>query len=126
VDFLCALTDDPDAAGVPDVTPETVLRHGTGQKPSFHGVITEYSGEAVGFLLCHFNYWAEDALPSLHMADLFVREAARGWKVGIGADDESHPDIPPEWRQTDVVDRLAPEPGGHRFLQESGRSLRRG
>ncbi len=82
-DYLRDLDEDPEAFEQTPFPPQTILRHGFGKRPWFHGLIAEHDGKAVGYLLYHFGYWAEDALPSLHVADLFVREAARGRKIGF-------------------------------------------
>ena len=82
-DYLRSLDEEPEAFEQAPFPPQTILRHGFGKRPWFHGLIAEHDGKLVGYLLYHFGYWAEDALPSLHVADLFVREAARGRKIGF-------------------------------------------
>lgn len=45
-------------------------------------LIAEFESAAAGYLLYHFGYWLDDAQPTLHVADLFVRETARGKGAG--------------------------------------------
>lgn len=81
-DYLNALDDDPAEATPPPLTTENYRRDGFGREPRFHGLIAELDGAPVGYLLYYLGYWAEDAATCLHVADLFVREAARGRGIG--------------------------------------------
>ena len=81
-DFLNALETDPEGAGPPALTAEGYRRDGFGPRPWFQGLVAELDGAPVGYLLYYLGYWADDAAPCLHVADLFVREAARGRGAG--------------------------------------------
>ena len=62
---------------------EALERDGFGAEPAFRGLVAEFSGEVVGFLLHHAGYDTDAACRLLFVVDLYVTESARG--RGIGA-----------------------------------------
>jgi len=89
-EFIDALDAMPVTADVPEIaepddiilSPEILARDIFSAQPLAHVLMAEQGGEALGYLMYHFGYWPADAAPSLHVVDLFVREAAR--KCGVG------------------------------------------
>ncbi len=57
-------------------------RDGFGANPAFHGIIAEGQQGADGYLLYHDGYDTDAASRVLFVADLFVRQRARGLGVG--------------------------------------------
>jgi GNAT superfamily N-acetyltransferase len=64
------------------LTAEALRRDGFGADPWFSGLLAEQDGAPVGYMLYHFGYWADRAARTLVVADLFVRETARGQGAG--------------------------------------------
>lgn len=75
---------DPKESPLPKFAAETLHRHLFGPQPLVHGLLARRADRAIGYLIYYFGYFAEEATPALHIADLFVREDARGSKVGLG------------------------------------------
>jgi GNAT superfamily N-acetyltransferase len=80
--YLAALDDGPPGQAYTPLDAERFVADGFGEAPLFACLIAERDGAPAGYLLYHFGYSAEDALPTLHVADLFVRDAARRHGVG--------------------------------------------
>ena len=59
-----------------------ILAHGFGKQRWFELLIAERDGRALGCLMYHYGYCAEDPAPCLYIAGLFVRAGAR--RQGIG------------------------------------------
>lgn len=59
-----------------------ILAHGFGERRWFELLMAERDGRALGCLMYHYGYWAEDPAPCLYLAGLFVRAEAR--RQGIG------------------------------------------
>lgn len=75
---------DPHDQSGPAVTQsaEAFLRNGFGDDPCHACLIAEQEGRALGYLLYFFGYWSSHAARALFVADLFVREEARGQGAG--------------------------------------------
>ena len=76
---LSRLGEPPEPAAL---TTEALHRDGFGDDPWFKALLAEDAGAPVGYLLYHFGYWPDHAARTLMVADLFVRDAARGQGVG--------------------------------------------
>jgi GNAT superfamily N-acetyltransferase len=76
---LAAYEREPEAAVI---TEADILRDGFGERPYFHVVIAEWSGQPAGFALYFFNYSTWQGRPGLYLEDLFVRPALRGRGIG--------------------------------------------
>ncbi|HQU72588.1 MAG TPA: GNAT family N-acetyltransferase [Calditrichia bacterium] len=64
-------------------TAADILKYGFGENPVFHSVIAESeSGEALGFALYFFKFSTFAGRPTLHLEDLYVREAHRSRGIG--------------------------------------------
>jgi ribosomal protein S18 acetylase RimI-like enzyme len=61
---------------------EAYLRDGFGPKPAFAGLVAEFDGNVIGYLLYHFGYDSDRAARNLHIVDLYVGFAGR--KRGAG------------------------------------------
>jgi GNAT superfamily N-acetyltransferase len=59
------------------LTAETCLRDGFGDNPAFTGLVAEYDGKVIGYLIYHFGYDSDAAARTLHIADLFVDRTER-------------------------------------------------
>jgi GNAT superfamily N-acetyltransferase len=59
-----------------------ILAHGFGERRWFELLIAERGDRALGCLMYHYGYWAEDPAPCLYIAGLFVRAEARRQGVG--------------------------------------------
>jgi GNAT superfamily N-acetyltransferase len=70
------------AEGEVTATEAALLRDGFGDRPRFHVVLAEWSGEAVGFAFYFFNYSTWQARMGLYLEDLFVVPERRGWGFG--------------------------------------------
>lgn len=74
---------DPEEGPSPPYFDEAdILAHGFGERRWFELLMAERAGRAVGCLMYHYGYWAEDPAPCLYIAGLFVRAEAR--RQGIG------------------------------------------
>ncbi len=60
----------------------TVERDGFGENPAFKLLVSDVTGEVVGYLMYYFGYDSDRATRMLHVADLFVRSADRMRGVG--------------------------------------------
>src|SRR6266446_9489899 len=60
-----------------NLTAETYLRDGFSSQPVFTGLVAEDKGRVIGYLLYHFGYDSDAAVPNLHIADLYVDSEAR-------------------------------------------------
>jgi GNAT superfamily N-acetyltransferase len=76
---LATYEREPDAVVA---TLESFVRHGFGDRPLFHVLIAEWSGELAGFALYFFGFSTWTGAPVLYLEDLFVRPEHR--KRGIG------------------------------------------
>jgi GNAT superfamily N-acetyltransferase len=76
---LAEYEKEPDAAVV---TEGDILRDGFGERPYFHVVVAEWSGQPAGYALYFFNYSTWLGRPGLYLEDLFVRPALRGHGIG--------------------------------------------
>jgi GNAT superfamily N-acetyltransferase len=63
-------------------TEEDLLRDGFGERPFFHALIAEWTGEPAGFAFYFFQYSTWTGGPVLYLEDLFVTPSHR--KRGIG------------------------------------------
>jgi len=81
-DYINGLNRPGDAAEPAALTVEALRRDGFGDDPWFSVLMAERGGAPVGYLLYHFGYWSDRAARALVVADLFVREAARGQGAG--------------------------------------------
>jgi GNAT superfamily N-acetyltransferase len=79
INSLCQPGDAPEPAAL---TVEALRRDGFGDDPWFSVLVAERAGVPVGYLLYHFGYWSDRAARALMVANLFVREAARGQGAG--------------------------------------------
>lgn len=77
---LALFEREPDAVVA---TREDFLRDGFGPSPLFHVLLARHRGEVAGFAFYFFKYSTWRGRPSLHLEDLFVREAHR--KHGIAS-----------------------------------------
>ena len=57
-------------------------RDGFGSDQAFRGLVMEYAGVVVGYLLYHDGYDTDAACRVLFVADLFVTKEARGQGIG--------------------------------------------
>jgi GNAT superfamily N-acetyltransferase len=80
--YLRSLADDPEVDVVMPQTADTFLTHAFGADPCFACEIARLAGTPAGYLSHFIGYDAEFALRTLFIADVFVREAARGKRVG--------------------------------------------
>lgn len=80
--YLDTLGEPGDAPEPTALTAEALRRDGFGDDPWFNVLLAERAGAPVGYLLYYFGYWPDRAARALVVADLFVREAARGQGVG--------------------------------------------
>jgi len=60
-----------------NLTAETYLRFGFGSRPAFAGLVAEDNGSVIGYLLYHFGFDSDTAVPNLHIVDLYVDVSAR-------------------------------------------------
>jgi GNAT superfamily N-acetyltransferase len=77
---LATYEREPDAV---IATEEDYLRDGFGERPMFHVLLAEWSGEPVGFALYFFAYSTWTGTPVLFLEDLFVEPAHRKKRIGI-------------------------------------------
>jgi len=56
---------------------ERYLRDGFGPAPAFAGLVAESEERLLGYLLYHPGYDVDEAIRTLHVIDLYVREDAR-------------------------------------------------
>ncbi len=77
-DYLRALGDTTEFK----LTAETCLRDGFGENPAFEGLVATVDGGVIGYLLYHMGYDSDRAQRTLHLADLYVDEAARRQGAG--------------------------------------------
>jgi ribosomal protein S18 acetylase RimI-like enzyme len=61
---------------------EEYLRDGFGLQPAFRGLVAEYQGHVIGYLLYHFGYDSDGAFSNLHVVDLYVDSQER--RKGVG------------------------------------------
>lgn len=64
------------------LTAGAYLRDGFGTAPAFAGLVAEYEGNVIGYLLYHFGYDSDAATRNMHIVDLYVEHAVR--KRGVG------------------------------------------
>jgi GNAT superfamily N-acetyltransferase len=77
---LAAYEREPDAVVA---TEGDYLRDGFGERPFFHVLLAEWSGDAVGLAFYFFAYSTWTGTPVLFLEDLFVEPAHRGKRIGI-------------------------------------------
>ena len=65
------------------ITEADLARDGFGPQPKFHALIAEWDGQTAGYAL-FFDIYSTWRGRQIFLEDLFVREAFRGRKVGIG------------------------------------------
>ncbi len=59
-----------------------LVKHGFGTKPLFSALIVEDNGEAVGYTIFSYGFWADSFQGMVFMTDLFVRQAWRSQGLG--------------------------------------------
>ena len=59
------------------------VRHGFGDRPSFHALLAEAEGDVAGFALYFFGFSTWRGSPVLYLEDLFVRPQHRKQRVGL-------------------------------------------
>lgn len=62
--------------------PETLVRHGFGERPLFRAILAERGGEALGMVIFYPDYSTHRGEPGLYVQDIWVEEPARG--LGLG------------------------------------------
>lgn len=62
--------------------PETLMRHGFGERPLFRAILAEDAGKPLGMVLFYPDYSTHRGEPGLYVQDIWVEEAARG--LGLG------------------------------------------
>lgn len=65
------------------ITEADLARDGFGPQPKFHALVAEWDGQPAGYAL-FFDIYSTWRGRQMFLEDLFVREAFRGRKVGIG------------------------------------------
>ncbi len=80
VKALAVYEKEPES--VVEMTEESFLAHGFGERPYFECLLAELDGEAVGLALFFHNYSTWAAKPGIYLEDLFVEERARGHGLG--------------------------------------------
>lgn len=65
------------------------LRDGFGPAPGFAGLVAESGAQLLGYLLYHPGYDADEAIRTVHVIDLYVRESARRLGVARALMDEA-------------------------------------
>src|SRR5258708_39841420 len=63
------------------ITEEVLARDGVGDNPKFRALIAACDGQPAAFAL-FFGRYSTWPGPALHLADLFVRDAFRGKRIG--------------------------------------------
>jgi GNAT superfamily N-acetyltransferase len=58
------------------------LRDGFGADPAFSGLVAEFEGRVIDYLLYHFGYDTDRAIRLMHVVDLFVQEEMRNKSCG--------------------------------------------
>ncbi|KLN60395.1 hypothetical protein WH96_11620 [Kiloniella spongiae] len=81
VDYLSSL-GEPRANFDAETNLEKLLKHGFGAKPLFSTLIAENNGDAVGYAIYSYGFWADSFQGTIFMTDLFVRQTWRSQGIG--------------------------------------------